>query len=83
LSRNIERVVAAVDPELAGAEAAEGVSAGDEGRTLVAHHAHAGHEHQVLPPLAVVLLVVALAFLSGDTATIILVFSKGMELNNI
>jgi len=57
------KAVAMADPELAGAEAAEGVATGDEGCALVAHHAHAANVHHLLllPSLADVL--VALAFL--------------------
>ena len=58
------KAVAMADPELAGAEAAEGVATGDEGCALVAHHAHAANVHHLLlPSLADVLVIVALAFL--------------------
>jgi hypothetical protein len=65
--KNTEPAVAAADPELAGAEAAEGVAAGGKGSALVEHHALV--HHVLHPPL-----VVALAFLVGNTATILLVF---------
>jgi len=58
------QAVATADPELAGAEATEGVAAGDEGCALVAHHAHTANVHHLLlPSLADVLVIVALAFL--------------------
>jgi hypothetical protein len=65
---NTEPAVAVADPELARAEAAEGVAVGEEGSALVAHHALV--HHVLLPPL----VVVALAFLAGNIATILLVF---------
>jgi hypothetical protein len=65
---NTEPAVAAADPELAGAEAAEGVAAGKKAAPLwrTMHSCTMSSS----PPL----VVVALAFLAGNIATILLVF---------